>query len=256
MNILKTNKIGISIATKGFSGHNKDISLLGSKNANLNDPKSFTMNANLLRYNPRSKIIRVSKSVIDACKLIDIKSIKEKAENSNYDFTSLFILLDNDKSGVIRVERLGSDFSFIMFSNLGLYDSYNFSYNTYSFVSREFYFENDCSDAPEFANYSNGVFVIQLLTYLMFGDITERFLKPKMSSNVNSTRFLNNSKLNITFCDSLWKQRINVDGFKVSGHFRLQPFGEGRQKLKLIWIEEYDKQGYNRKATVELASQK
>ena len=93
---------------------------------------------------------------------------------------------------------------------------------------------------------------MQLLTYLIFGEITEKHLPPKTQANVGFTRFLNNSKLNITFCDTLWKQRINVDGFKVRGHFRLQPCGEKREKRKLIWIEEFEKQGYNRKATVEM----
>jgi hypothetical protein len=33
----------------------------------------------------------------------------------------------------------------------------------------------------------------------------------------------------------------------------MQPFGEARSKRKLIWIEGFSKDGYNRKATKELA---
>jgi hypothetical protein len=253
MNITKTNKIGITIATKSFLGHNKIIANMRDKD-NSNNPEAITLNSKLLMYNHKSKIIRVSKSVIEACKLIDIESIKENIDQSNFDFTSMFILLDNDKSGVIRVERYGSDFSFIMFSDLGIYeDSWGFSYNTYSFITRQFYFEKtDISAKHDIVNYDQSIFVVQLLTYLIFGDITEKLLKPKMTANLGFTRFLNNSKLNITYCDSFWKQRINTEGFKVRGHFRLQPIGEGRLKTKLIWIEQFEKSGYNRKATVEL----
>lgn len=258
MNIQKTNKIGIELAKYGFIGNNKVIAEI-IKNDYSNNPDAMTMNTNLLRHNPKANIIRVSKGIMEAAKLIDIDSIKENINESNFDFTSMFILLDNDKSGVIRVERYGSDFSFFIFNNLALYDnSHKCTYNTYSFITRDFYFEKDeiTKKYSDIIAYEKSVFVIQLLTYLIFGDITKKHLPPKAKTNIGSTRFLNNSKLNITFCDSLWKQRISVDGFKVRGHFRLQPCGEEWKKRKLIWIEEFEKQGYNRKATVELIQTK
>jgi len=259
MNIQKTNKLGIEIVKKGFIGGNKTIIDIQNSHQELNDT-SFLINSNLLRHNPKAKIIRVSKGIMDACKLIDIESIKENIDKSNFDFMSLFILLDNDISGIIKVERYGNDFSFIMLSNLNIFgNKIDICYNSYSFLSKSFYVEKEdinnikLGDGRNIINYKKSVFVIQLLTYLIFGDITEKFLKPKMSVNINLNRFLNNSKLGITFCDTLWKQRINTEGFKVRGHFRLQPVGEGRQKRKLIWIEEFDKKGYHRRATVEIA---
>jgi hypothetical protein len=251
MNILKTNRLGIIIAKQGFIGRNeaKRKRVISTK-----DSKEITINTNLLRHNPRAKIIRVSKNIIETCRMIDIKSIKDNIDTYNFDFKSMFILLPDDKLGVIKVERYGSDLSFLWLSGLNItYAEQHLGvlYNTYSFASKSF--GSDKEDVPnEFMSYDKSIFVVQLLTYLIFGDITERFLKPKASLRINSTRFLNNSKLNITFCDSLWKQRINVEGFKVRGHFRLQPVGEGRCNRKLIWIEEFDKKGYNRRATVEL----
>ena len=38
------------------------------------------------------------------------------------------------------------------------------------------------------------------------------------------------------------------DGFKVSGHLRLQRYGEQKSKVKLIYIDEFEKQGYTRTA--------
>lgn len=50
--------------------------------------------------------------------------------------------------------------------------------------------------------------------------------------------------------DSKWYTKIcNDESFKVSGHFRLQPYGDGTRKL--IWINEFTKNGYHRKATID-----
>lgn len=49
--------------------------------------------------------------------------------------------------------------------------------------------------------------------------------------------------------DSKWYTEIsNDESFKVSGHFRLQPYGDGTKRL--IWINEFIKNGYHRKATI------
>lgn len=50
--------------------------------------------------------------------------------------------------------------------------------------------------------------------------------------------------------DSKWYTEIaNENSFQVSGHFRLQPYGDGTRKL--IWINEFTKNGYHRKATID-----
>ncbi len=50
--------------------------------------------------------------------------------------------------------------------------------------------------------------------------------------------------------DSKWYTEIsNDESFQVSGHFRLQPYGDGTRKL--IWINEFTKNGYHRKATID-----
>lgn len=251
MNIQKTNRIGIRIAEKGFIGSNKDL-------ANLHKDCStalncISINASLLRRDPNAKVVRVSKSIIETCNLIDFNSIKENIDNSNFLFKSMWILLDNDDSGIIKIERFGSDFGFLFFSKLSS-PSPHICYNSYSFIDKSFYLDNEMSDVIGHIDQSE--FVVKLLTYLIFGDITEVFLMAKTNKRNGFTRILNSSKLNVVFCDTLWRQRINTDGFKVRGHFRLQPIGENRKGRKLIWIEEYDKHGYNRKATIELVSQK
>lgn len=57
--------------------------------------------------------------------------------------------------------------------------------------------------------------------------------------------------------DSAWDIEINViNPFSVSGHFRMQPCGKGRQERKLIYIDSYIKQGYHRKCNKELTLNK
>jgi hypothetical protein len=95
-------------------------------------------------------------------------------------------------------------------------------------------------------------YAIKILIYLFYGEIDQRFIPAKGSTKLSSfSKFLNNSTEDIYYANSLWKQRISPEGFKVSGHFRLQPIGEKRKGRKLIWIEEFKKEGYNRKATIE-----
>lgn len=53
--------------------------------------------------------------------------------------------------------------------------------------------------------------------------------------------------------DSKWFTEVcNNNEFIVSGHFRLQPYGDGSKKL--IWINEFKKHGYHRKALIEKAN--
>lgn len=56
--------------------------------------------------------------------------------------------------------------------------------------------------------------------------------------------------LSYYFFDSKWYTEVcNNNDFNVSGHFRLQPYGDGTKRL--IWIDEYTKHGYHRKATID-----
>jgi len=253
MNIKKTNPLGIRLiecrfkhfrdAGKNFIKEN-DVrtKVNGIKSQDFVDANKGTFaRMNVFDYQKDQKVLRVSKNIIEQCKLINIDSIKENIDINELDFSSLTILLNNDTAGLIKIVRFGTDFDFLYLKNLTELDVY---FDTYSFLTKEFNFFSDKEDS---------IFVIKLLAYLYYGDITTRLIPAKTEIKLNSfNKIQNNSSFNISFVDSLWKQRICTEGFKVSGHFRLQPIGEGRKKRKLIWIEEFKKDGYNRKATVEL----
>lgn len=66
----------------------------------------------------------------------------------------------------------------------------------------------------------------------------------------NKTQSVTESGLDYYQFDSKWYTEIsNDESFQVSGHFRLQPYGDGTRRL--IWINEFTKHGYHRKATID-----
>lgn len=59
------------------------------------------------------------------------------------------------------------------------------------------------------------------------------------------------SSQNIDFLDCSWYTTIvRNQGFNVRGHFRLQPCGVGKKDKKLIYIHEFQKHGYVRRARI------
>lgn len=58
---------------------------------------------------------------------------------------------------------------------------------------------------------------------------------------------------NVYLVNAHWNKIVIVQGgFKVSGHFRVQPCGAGRKDYKLIWIDEFKKGSYVRRAGREI----
>lgn len=92
------------------------------------------------------------------------------------------------------------------------------------------------------------VFGHTLLNVILFKKYAEVELKllPSQSKIKNLTcNYVNSTKLNISLLDSKWfTTLVKSDAFKVRGHFRLQPCGEGMKDRKLIWINDFQKEGY------------
>jgi hypothetical protein len=115
--------------------------------------------------------------------------------------------------------------------------------------------EDYCFDiASEMPGY-NILFPIQMVTgFLLFTKYAEHEIKFADGTRVkklevNGNTYKNELEIPINIFDSKWFTTfVKSDAFTVSGHFRLQPYGEGLQKRKLIWVEEYTKDGYSRTA--------
>lgn len=73
----------------------------------------------------------------------------------------------------------------------------------------------------------------------------------KVTKDINC-KYVNDTIFNITQLDSTWfTNLVKSDAFKVRGHFRLQPKKvEGKWTRELIWINEFQKHGYTRKAGI------
>lgn len=85
---------------------------------------------------------------------------------------------------------------------------------------------------------------------------TASVLNTTLVSDSDNDSFLERYKANsksehkIIRVDTLYDTSINViNPFSVKGHFRNQPYGEGRKETRKIWIDSFMKTGYKREAT-------
>jgi hypothetical protein len=104
------------------------------------------------------------------------------------------------------------------------------------------------SDVKEIEDY-----LYRLLCFMYLSDIEEIVLQPGQKTGTKKTgKLINEIKHPITIVNSKWNiTSIRTEGFAVSGHFRLQPWGEGRTKVRVQWIDPFEKKGYIRGAAKE-----
>jgi hypothetical protein len=88
---------------------------------------------------------------------------------------------------------------------------------------------------------------LSCVLYMQYGEIETKLVSNKSREVFQSLTIENKSKQKVTALNSTWLNNlVKREGFKVSGHFRLQKVGVGRTETKLVWIENYEKNGYNR----------
>lgn len=94
--------------------------------------------------------------------------------------------------------------------------------------------------------------MVQIEVFLQYAEIDTKYLKHhQRDMDGVLCKYDNKSGGDITIVDSTWYTNlIKSDAFKVRGHFRMQPYGHGMQKKKLIWINEFEKEGYTREAKI------
>lgn len=102
-------------------------------------------------------------------------------------------------------------------------------------------------DKEEILNF-NQFLVDSIIIFLKYADTTDKYLKAGMDSRKGLKRYANFTKNNVHYITSNYITNLYIEGvFKVSGHWRLQPY---KNTKKLIWINEFKKQGYTRKAGI------
>ena len=100
---------------------------------------------------------------------------------------------------------------------------------------------------------SDTSFEILLLMYFKkYAQVETVESKARTKIHAQGCKYLNETDLDIEYLDSKWfTSLVNSKGFKVGGHFRLQPKKkEGEWTKELIWINDFEKKGYNRKAGI------
>lgn len=83
------------------------------------------------------------------------------------------------------------------------------------------------------------------LAFINFVDIEKKTLSPKSRDKAVVCKYVNDSKSTIEVLDCKWYTTLHYpNSFPVRGHFRWQPCGEGLKDRKLIWINDFMKEGY------------
>lgn len=77
-----------------------------------------------------------------------------------------------------------------------------------------------------------------------------KIIEPKQKIKDISCKYVNNTNFKILKLDSTWYTTlVKSDSFKVNGHLRWQPKKvDGQWTKELIWIKDFTKSGYTRKA--------
>jgi hypothetical protein len=87
--------------------------------------------------------------------------------------------------------------------------------------------------------------VFGLINFLKYADVEVKHLPAGQKVQDINCKYVNDTGIKVDIIDSKWfTTLVKSDAFKVRGHFRLQACGEGLKERKLIWINDFQKDGY------------
>jgi hypothetical protein len=93
--------------------------------------------------------------------------------------------------------------------------------------------------------------IVLLEVFKKYATVETKYLKAETTKKELFCKYVNDTKLDILHLDCKWfTTLVKSDGFNVRGHFRLQPCGENRKDRKIIWVEPFEKMGYNSPAKI------
>lgn len=108
---------------------------------------------------------------------------------------------------------------------------------------------NDCINPLDRINMDISYFMDYYL-FIKYAEIETKYLKANQKIRDVTCKYINDTSMNIKILDSTWfTNLVKSDAFKVRGHFRLQPKKkEGEWTKELIWINDFQKEGYTKRA--------
>lgn len=93
--------------------------------------------------------------------------------------------------------------------------------------------------------------LVTLICFIKYCPLETKMVNGGRREHHAGQKYVNETEYAIEILDSTWFTTIiRSEGFKVGGHFRMQPYGPGMAQKKLIWIEPFEKTGYTRKARI------
>lgn len=93
--------------------------------------------------------------------------------------------------------------------------------------------------------------LVGLLVFIKYCPLETKFIPGGKKEHHVGQKYVNETTHKIEILDSTWFTTIvRSEGFGVTGHFRLQPYGPGMTQRRLQWIEPFEKTGYTRKAKI------
>jgi hypothetical protein len=97
--------------------------------------------------------------------------------------------------------------------------------------------------------------IAKIIIFRMFktyAEVETKIIPPNSKVKAVDCKYVNDTKLKLTYLDSKWfTNLVKSEGFNVRGHFRLQPKKkEGEWTKELIWISDFQKNGYTSPARI------
>jgi hypothetical protein len=92
--------------------------------------------------------------------------------------------------------------------------------------------------------------IVGLYLFKQYAKVETKLLPANKKIKDINCKYVNDTNSDITYLDSTWfTNLVKSDGFKVRGHFRLQPKKkDGVWTKELIWVKDFEKTGYTRLA--------
>jgi hypothetical protein len=248
--------------------------IFGKIGMTVSDSKLWPLHSpqmDMLRDNFKANIPYYKKSI----KFI-VKPLQEAIEDNRDKLLDLSLILNiGDAAGTIiigdfqfcyKIQSTAGDDQWLY--SIYVFNGYNFIglvYNEHDGELDKKYFYasslvtgNDNPTIEERGDAGKRLFGLLLtaINFLKCAEIETKFLPPSRQIWDGPTCLYNNkSKYPIEIIDSTWfTTLVKSDGFKVRGHLRLQPYGEGMTKRKLVWINEFQKNGYTRRLIPKVRS--
>lgn len=146
----------------------------------------------------------------------------------------------------VKIDEVnGSSLVFFKFSYTGDLISYQYKdYANNNHVDNWWNCDND-KKATDIA----AVTYLFCMLFKKYAPVETKFIPAHKKVKDFNCKYVNDTNFDISYMDSTWfTNLVKSDAFKVRGHFRLQPCGQGFKDKKLIWINDFEKQGYTRQA--------